>query len=165
MLRGQALGQLFSVVPCPGPTLSHSPGTQLLCGTLVSGPCSLTLSFPSFAPHLSPPPSSVTLPHTPLCLPVWLLCTPLHSPSAPSSSSSAKGGGAPWPGGAQTYSPGSTCRYCSLAQPATASARLSSVSSHDSGFISQDATYSKPPSPMPSDVTSQVRGHLLNHLG
>uniref|UniRef100_G1L648 MTSS I-BAR domain containing 2 n=1 Tax=Ailuropoda melanoleuca TaxID=9646 RepID=G1L648_AILME len=44
---------------------------------------------------------------------------------------------------------------CSLAQPATAAARLSSVSSHDSGFVSQDATYSKPPSPMPSDITSQ----------
>ncbi|XP_034087775.1 protein MTSS 2-like isoform X4 [Gymnodraco acuticeps] len=34
--------------------------------------------------------------------------------------------------------------------------RLSSVSSHDSGFVSQDANiYSKPPSPMPSDITSQ----------
>ncbi|CAI5646295.1 unnamed protein product [Oreochromis niloticus] len=34
--------------------------------------------------------------------------------------------------------------------------RLSSVSSHDSGFVSQDANiYSKPPSPMPSDFTSQ----------
>uniref|UniRef100_A0A8C7X2R5 MTSS I-BAR domain containing 2 n=1 Tax=Oryzias sinensis TaxID=183150 RepID=A0A8C7X2R5_9TELE len=32
--------------------------------------------------------------------------------------------------------------------------RLSSVSSHDSGFVSQDANiYSKPPSPMPSDLT------------
>ncbi|XP_057349183.1 protein MTSS 2 isoform X2 [Manis pentadactyla] len=96
----------------------------------------------------------------------WSYQTPPSSPSssssrkssmcsAPSSSSSAKGGGTPWPGGAQTYSPSSTCRYRSLAQPATATARLSSVSSHDSGFISQDATYSKPPSPMPSDITSQ----------
>ncbi|XP_023379429.1 MTSS1-like protein [Pteropus vampyrus] len=96
----------------------------------------------------------------------WSYQTPPSSPSssssrkssmcsAPSSSSSAKGGGAPWPGGAQTYSPGSTCRYRSLAQPATATTRLSSVSSHDSGFVSQDATYSKPPSPMPSDITSQ----------
>uniref|UniRef100_A0A480N4P0 MTSS1-like protein isoform X10 n=1 Tax=Sus scrofa TaxID=9823 RepID=A0A480N4P0_PIG len=103
----------------------------------------------------------------------WSYQTPPSSPSssssrkssmcsAPSSSSSAKGGGAPWPGGAQTYSPGSTCRYRSLAQPATATARLSSISSHDSGFISQDATYSKPPSPMPSDITSQVRWHLQN---
>uniref|UniRef100_A0A2R8ZHM7 MTSS I-BAR domain containing 2 n=1 Tax=Pan paniscus TaxID=9597 RepID=A0A2R8ZHM7_PANPA len=96
----------------------------------------------------------------------WSYQTPPSSPSssssrkssmcsAPSSSSSAKGGGAPWPGGAQTYSPSSTCRYRSLAQPATTTARLSSVSSHDSGFVSQDATYSKPPSPMPSDITSQ----------
>ncbi|KAM6177278.1 protein MTSS 2 isoform 2-T2 [Erethizon dorsatum] len=96
----------------------------------------------------------------------WSYQTPPSSPSssssrkssmcsAPSSSSSAKGGGAPWPGGAQTYSPSSTCRYRSLAQPVTATTRLSSVSSHDSGFISQDATYSKPPSPMPSDITSQ----------
>ncbi|XP_032983062.1 protein MTSS 2 isoform X11 [Rhinolophus ferrumequinum] len=96
----------------------------------------------------------------------WSYQTPPSSPSssssrkssmcsAPSSSSSAKGGGAPWPGGAQTYSPSSTCRYRSLAQPATATARLSSISSHDSGFVSQDATYSKPPSPMPSDITSQ----------
>ncbi|XP_036009938.1 protein MTSS 2 isoform X9 [Mus musculus] len=94
----------------------------------------------------------------------WSYQTPPSSPSssnsrkssmcsAPSSSGSAKGGGAPWPGGAQTYSPSSTCRYRSLAQPATT--RLSSVSSHDSGFVSQDPTYSKPPSPMPSDITSQ----------
>uniref|UniRef100_A0A2K6KLM9 MTSS I-BAR domain containing 2 n=1 Tax=Rhinopithecus bieti TaxID=61621 RepID=A0A2K6KLM9_RHIBE len=96
----------------------------------------------------------------------WSYQTPPSSPSssssrkssmcsAPGSSSSAKGGGAPWPGGAQTYSPSSTCRYRSLAQPATTTTRLSSVSSHDSGFVSQDATYSKPPSPMPSDITSQ----------
>ncbi|XP_046538775.1 protein MTSS 2 isoform X3 [Equus quagga] len=64
----------------------------------------------------------------------WSYQTP---PSSPSSSSSRKSS------------------MCSLAQPATTTARLSSVSSHDSGFISQDATYSKPPSPMPSDITSQ----------
>ncbi|XP_068943731.1 protein MTSS 2 isoform X3 [Petaurus breviceps papuanus] len=92
----------------------------------------------------------------------WSYQTP---PSSPSSSGSRKSsmcssgnstkGGAPWPGGSQTYSPSSTCRYRSLAQPVNTSTRLSSVSSHDSGFISQDATYSKPPSPMPSDITSQ----------
>ncbi|XP_060254201.1 protein MTSS 2 isoform X3 [Ovis aries] len=63
----------------------------------------------------------------------WSYQTP---PSSPSSSSSRKSS------------------MCSLAQPAPA-ARLSSVSSHDSGFVSQEATYSKPPSPMPSDITSQ----------
>ncbi|XP_075796749.1 protein MTSS 2 isoform X7 [Pelodiscus sinensis] len=92
----------------------------------------------------------------------WSYQTPPSSPSSSgsrkssmcSSANSAKGGTA-WPGGSQTYSPGSTYRYRSLAQPASANTRLSSVSSHDSGFISQDATYSKPPSPMPSDITSQ----------
>uniref|UniRef100_A0A672H7V4 Protein MTSS 2-like n=1 Tax=Salarias fasciatus TaxID=181472 RepID=A0A672H7V4_SALFA len=50
--------------------------------------------------------------------------------------------------------PGDICAFSS-AQP-DAAHRLSSVSSHDSGFISQDAnTHSKPPSPMPSDITSQ----------
>ncbi|XP_076127603.1 protein MTSS 2-like isoform X1 [Alosa pseudoharengus] len=46
---------------------------------------------------------------------------------------------------------------CSLVHlPPGGAHRLSSVSSHDSGFISQDAnTHSKPPSPMPSDITSQ----------
>ncbi|XP_068943734.1 protein MTSS 2 isoform X6 [Petaurus breviceps papuanus] len=64
----------------------------------------------------------------------WSYQTP---PSSPSSSGSRKSS------------------MCSLAQPVNTSTRLSSVSSHDSGFISQDATYSKPPSPMPSDITSQ----------
>ncbi|NXJ80824.1 MTSS1 protein, partial [Trogon melanurus] len=97
----------------------------------------------------------------------WSYQTPPSSPSSSSSRkssmcssvSSAKGGTA-WPGGAQTCSPSSTYRYRSLAQPPAAAppaaaTRLSSVSSHDSGFISQDAAYSKPPSPMPSDITSQ----------
>ncbi|NWX17081.1 MTSSL protein, partial [Aegotheles bennettii] len=91
----------------------------------------------------------------------WSYQTPPSSPSSSSSRkssmcssvSSAKGGVA-WPSGAQTCSPSSTYRYRSLAQP-PATTRLSSVSSHDSGFISQDAAYSKPPSPMPSDITSQ----------
>ncbi|XP_019352835.1 protein MTSS 2 isoform X4 [Alligator mississippiensis] len=92
----------------------------------------------------------------------WSYQTP---PSSPSSSGSRKSsmcssvnstkGGTSWPGGSQTCSPSSTYRYRSLAQPVNANTRLSSVSSHDSGFISQDAMYSKPPSPMPSDITSQ----------
>lgn len=103
----------------------------------------LKLSFPSFV----------------------LLLSLAPRPACPPSSVSSAKGGLPWPGGAQTCSPSSTYRYRSLAQPASASTRLSSVSSHDSGFISQDAAYSKPPSPMPSDITSQVqwawRGMML----
>ncbi|XP_052457314.1 protein MTSS 2-like isoform X3 [Carassius gibelio] len=66
----------------------------------------------------------------------WSYQTP---PSSPNSSGSRKSS------------------MCSVAQPLTTAAhRLSSVSSHDSGFISQDANvYSKPPSPMPCDITSQ----------
>ncbi|NXI70534.1 MTSSL protein, partial [Anseranas semipalmata] len=89
-----------------------------------------------------------------LSFPSFVLPAPPRPACPPSSVSSAKGG-LPWPGGAQTCSPSSTYRYRSLAQPASAGTRLSSVSSHDSGFISQDAAYSKPPSPMPSDITSQ----------
>lgn len=81
----------------------------------------------------------------------------LTSRCTPSSVSSAKGGVA-WPGGAQTCSPSSTYRYRSLAQPPAATTRLSSISSHYSSFISQGTAYSKPPSPMPSDITGQVRG-------
>ncbi|KAG2470143.1 MTSSL protein, partial [Polypterus senegalus] len=73
----------------------------------------------------------------------WSYQTP---PSSPSSSGSRK-----------SSMCSSSYRYRSLAQPpAGGTQRLSSVSSHDSGFISQDAAvYSKPPSPMPSDITSQ----------
>ncbi|XP_038223886.1 protein MTSS 2 isoform X6 [Dermochelys coriacea] len=101
----------------------------------------------------------------------WSYQTP---PSSPSSSGSRKSsmcssvnstkGGTAWSGGSQTYSPGSTYRYRSLAQPVNANTRLSSVSSHDSGFISQDATYSKPPSPMPSDITSQLKPMNVAHV-
>uniref|UniRef100_A0A2K5M6X0 MTSS I-BAR domain containing 2 n=1 Tax=Cercocebus atys TaxID=9531 RepID=A0A2K5M6X0_CERAT len=72
----------------------------------------------------------------------WSYQTP---PSSPSSSSSRKSS------------------MCSLAQPVTTTTRLSSVSSHDSGFVSQDATYSKPPSPMPSDITSQDWSKVGSH--
>ncbi|XP_075875513.1 MTSS I-BAR domain containing 2a isoform X3 [Nelusetta ayraudi] len=66
----------------------------------------------------------------------WSYQTP---PSSPSSAGSRKSS------------------MCSLLQmPSAGAHRLSSVSSHDSGFVSQDAnTLSKPPSPMPSDITSQ----------
>ncbi|XP_028811705.1 protein MTSS 2 isoform X2 [Denticeps clupeoides] len=95
----------------------------------------------------------------------WSYQTPPSSPSSSgsrkssmcSSVNSAHSSASRSSGGSQTHSPSSSCRYRSLAQPPPAAAhRLSSVSSHDSGFISQDANiYSKPPSPMPSDITSQ----------
>ncbi|XP_058237339.1 protein MTSS 2 isoform X1 [Hemibagrus wyckioides] len=95
----------------------------------------------------------------------WSYQTPPSSPSSSgsrkssmcSSVNSAHSSASRSSGGSQTHSPSSSCRYRSLAHPPPGGAhRLSSVSSHDSGFISQDANiYSKPPSPMPSDITSQ----------
>ncbi|XP_019910660.2 protein MTSS 2 isoform X1 [Esox lucius] len=95
----------------------------------------------------------------------WSYQTPPSSPSSSgsrkssmcSSVNSANSSASRSSGGSQTHSPSSSYRYRSLAQPPPGGAhRLSSVSSHDSGFISQDANvYSKPPSPMPSDITSQ----------
>ncbi|XP_047678559.1 MTSS I-BAR domain containing 2a isoform X2 [Tachysurus fulvidraco] len=66
----------------------------------------------------------------------WSYQTP---PSSPSSTGSRKSS------------------MCSLVHlPPGGAHRLSSVSSHDSGFISHDANmHSKPPSPMPSDIISQ----------
>uniref|UniRef100_A0A671U1Z3 MTSS I-BAR domain containing 2b n=1 Tax=Sparus aurata TaxID=8175 RepID=A0A671U1Z3_SPAAU len=72
----------------------------------------------------------------------WSYQTP---PSSPSSSGSRKSSMCSLPH--QPPPPGGIAAH-----------RLSSVSSHDSGFVSQDANiYSKPPSPMPSDITSQVQ--------
>uniref|UniRef100_A0A3P9N4J3 MTSS I-BAR domain containing 2b n=1 Tax=Poecilia reticulata TaxID=8081 RepID=A0A3P9N4J3_POERE len=71
----------------------------------------------------------------------WSYQTP---PSSPSSSGSRKSSMCSMP--QQPPPPGGIAAH-----------RLSSVSSHDSGFVSQDANiYSKPPSPMPSDITSQL---------
>uniref|UniRef100_H2MKW2 MTSS I-BAR domain containing 2 n=1 Tax=Oryzias latipes TaxID=8090 RepID=H2MKW2_ORYLA len=68
----------------------------------------------------------------------WSYQTP---PSSPSSSGSRKSSMCSLP--LQPPPPGGIAAH-----------RLSSVSSHDSGFVSQDANiYSKPPSPMPSDLT------------
>uniref|UniRef100_A0A8D2CVR4 MTSS I-BAR domain containing 1 n=1 Tax=Sciurus vulgaris TaxID=55149 RepID=A0A8D2CVR4_SCIVU len=75
------------------------------------------------------------------------VCSSLNSVNSSDSRSS----------GSHSHSPSSHYRYrgSSLAQQAPV--RLSSVSSHDSGFISQDAFQSKSPSPMPPETTNQRR--------
>ncbi|KAM9409749.1 protein MTSS 2-like isoform 2-T2 [Pholidichthys leucotaenia] len=97
------------------------------------------------------------------------MCSSVNSAHSSASRSSGGGGsgvGIGGGGGSLPHSPtsssSSSCRYRSSLphQPpppgGIAAHRLSSVSSHDSGFVSQDANiYSKPPSPMPSDITSQ----------
>ncbi|KAM5137656.1 protein MTSS 1 isoform 4-T4 [Callospermophilus lateralis] len=57
--------------------------------------------------------------------------------------------------GSHSHSPSSHYRYRSSNLAQQAPVRLSSVSSHDSGFISQDAFQSKSPSPMPPETTNQ----------
>ncbi|KAM4743864.1 protein MTSS 2 isoform 4-T4 [Anableps anableps] len=93
------------------------------------------------------------------------MCSSVNS--AHSSASRSSGGGVgvgSSGGGSQPHSPSSSSSYryrSSMPQQppplgGIAAHRLSSVSSHDSGFVSQDPNiYSKPPSPMPSDITSQ----------
>ncbi|XP_065808566.1 protein MTSS 2 isoform X1 [Labrus bergylta] len=98
------------------------------------------------------------------------MCSSVNSAHSSASRSSGGGGSAGFGGGggggSQPHSPTSSSssyvRYRSslphqnLPPGGIAAHRLSSVSSHDSGFVSQDANiYSKPPSPMPSDITSQ----------
>ncbi|KAM6214877.1 protein MTSS 1 isoform 5-T5 [Rhynchocyon petersi] len=58
--------------------------------------------------------------------------------------------------GSHSHSPSSHYRYRSSNLPQQAPVRLSSVSSHDSGFISQDAFQSKSPSPMPPEAPTQL---------
>uniref|UniRef100_A0A6Q2ZM76 MTSS I-BAR domain containing 1 n=1 Tax=Esox lucius TaxID=8010 RepID=A0A6Q2ZM76_ESOLU len=74
------------------------------------------------------------------------MCSSLNSVNSSDSRSS----------GSHCHSPTSHYRYRSSALPQQGPARLSSVSSHDSGFISQDAYQSKSPSPMPPDGHPQV---------
>nr|XP_060467259.1 protein MTSS 1 isoform X8 [Panthera onca] len=73
------------------------------------------------------------------------VCSSLNSVNSSDSRSS----------GSHTHSPSAHYRYrgSNLAQQAPV--RLSSVSSHDSGFISQDAFQSKSPSPMPPEAPNQ----------
>ncbi|XP_061109547.1 protein MTSS 1-like isoform X2 [Conger conger] len=74
------------------------------------------------------------------------MCSSLNSVNSSDSRSS----------GSHTHSPSSHYRYRSSTLPQQAPARLSSVSSHDSGFISQDAFQSKSPSPMPPEAVPQA---------
>ncbi|KAI1901910.1 hypothetical protein AGOR_G00039290 [Albula goreensis] len=74
------------------------------------------------------------------------MCSSLNSVNSSDSRSS----------GSHTHSPSSHYRYRSSTLPQQAPARLSSVSSHDSGFISQDAFQSKSPSPMPPETVPQT---------
>eukprot|EP00063_Salmo_salar_P057893 XP_014032728.1 PREDICTED: metastasis suppressor protein 1 isoform X3 [Salmo salar] len=81
------------------------------------------------------------------------MCSSLNSVNSSDSRSS----------GSHCHSPTSHYRYRSSALPQQGPARLSSVSSHDSGFISQDAYQSKSPSPMPPDTHPQLSNGYDHH--
>uniref|UniRef100_A0A672GJE4 IMD domain-containing protein n=1 Tax=Salarias fasciatus TaxID=181472 RepID=A0A672GJE4_SALFA len=74
------------------------------------------------------------------------MCSSLNSVT--SSDSRSSGSHCPSPSGLFRHRASSSS---SSAPPQQTPARLSSVSSHDSGFLSQDAFQSKSPSPMPPD--------------
>ncbi|XP_030799772.1 protein MTSS 1 isoform X5 [Camarhynchus parvulus] len=74
------------------------------------------------------------------------VCSSLNSVNSSDSRSS----------GSLSHSPSSHYRYRSSNLPQQAPMRLSSVSSHDSGFMSQDAFQSKSPSPMPPEAPNQL---------
>uniref|UniRef100_A0A665UK33 Protein MTSS 1-like n=1 Tax=Echeneis naucrates TaxID=173247 RepID=A0A665UK33_ECHNA len=84
------------------------------------------------------------------------MCSSLNSVNSSDSRSS----------GSHCHSPTSHFRYrasssSSSVLPQQTPARLSSVSSHDSGFISQDAFQSKSPSPMPPETSQLSNGFDL----
>ncbi|XP_056619548.1 protein MTSS 1-like isoform X3 [Triplophysa dalaica] len=82
------------------------------------------------------------------------MCSSLNSVNSSDSRSS----------GSHSHSPSPHYRYRSSTLPQQAPARLSSISSHDSGFISQDAFQSKSPSPMPSESAPQL-SNGYDHYG
>uniref|UniRef100_A0A8B9L4V1 MTSS I-BAR domain containing 1 n=1 Tax=Astyanax mexicanus TaxID=7994 RepID=A0A8B9L4V1_ASTMX len=73
------------------------------------------------------------------------MCSSLNSVNSSDSRSSSS----------HSHSPTSHFRYRGSALPQQGSTRLPSVSSHDSGFTSQDTCQSKSPSPMPPDFNTQ----------
>ncbi|XP_063041523.1 protein MTSS 1-like [Engraulis encrasicolus] len=81
------------------------------------------------------------------------MCSSLNSVNSSDSRSS----------GSHSHSPTSHYRYRGSAPPQQGPGRLPSVSSHDSGFISQDAYQSKSPSPMPPENAPQLSNGYDHH--
>ncbi|NXN27848.1 MTSS1 protein, partial [Nycticryphes semicollaris] len=86
----------------------------------------------------------------------WSYQTPPSSPSTTMSRKSSVCSSDSRSSGSHSHSPSSHYRYRSSNLPQQAPMRLSSVSSHDSGFMSQDAFQSKSPSPMPPEAPNQL---------
>uniref|UniRef100_A0AAR2LVZ4 IMD domain-containing protein n=1 Tax=Pygocentrus nattereri TaxID=42514 RepID=A0AAR2LVZ4_PYGNA len=108
------------------------PSSEQVISDLKGSECSWSYQTPPSSPSTTSRKSS--------------MCSSLNSVNSSDSRSSSS----------HSHSPTSHFRYRGSALPQQGSVRLPSVSSHDSGFTSQDTCQSKSPSPMPPDTNTQV---------
>ncbi|GAA6069351.1 protein MTSS 1 isoform X4 [Tachysurus ichikawai] len=116
------------------------PSSEQVIADLKGSECSWSYQTPPSSPSTTSRKSS--------------MCSSLNSVNSSDSRSSSS----------HSHSPTSHFRYRGSALPQQGSVRLPSVSSHDSGFTSQDTCQSKSPSPMPPDGSVQVRVHELGFV-
>ncbi|MCI4381516.1 hypothetical protein PGIGA_G00252750 [Pangasianodon gigas] len=107
------------------------PSSEQVIADLKGSECSWSYQTPPSSPSTTSRKSS--------------MCSSLNSVNSSDSRSSSS----------HSHSPTSHFRYRGSALPQQGSVRLPSVSSHDSGFTSQDTCQSKSPSPMPPDGSVQ----------
>ncbi|XP_046714975.1 protein MTSS 1-like isoform X1 [Silurus meridionalis] len=107
------------------------PSSEQVIADLKGSECSWSYQTPPSSPSTTSRKSS--------------MCSSLNSVNSSDSRSSSS----------HSHSPTSHFRYRGSALPQQGSVRLPSVSSHDSGFTSQDTCQSKSPSPMPPDGSMQ----------
>ncbi|XP_060771304.1 protein MTSS 1-like isoform X2 [Neoarius graeffei] len=108
------------------------PSSEQVIADLKGSECSWSYQTPPSSPSTTSRKSS--------------MCSSLNSVNSSDSRSSSS----------HSHSPTSHFRYRGSALPQQGSVRLPSVSSHDSGFTSQDTCQSKSPSPMPPDGSVQL---------
>uniref|UniRef100_A0AAR2M022 IMD domain-containing protein n=1 Tax=Pygocentrus nattereri TaxID=42514 RepID=A0AAR2M022_PYGNA len=108
------------------------PSSEQVISDLKGSECSWSYQTPPSSPSTTSRKSS--------------MCSSLNSVNSSDSRSSSS----------HSHSPTSHFRYRGSALPQQGSVRLPSVSSHDSGFTSQDTCQSKSPSPMPPDTNTQL---------
>ncbi|XP_062843097.1 protein MTSS 2-like isoform X2 [Trichomycterus rosablanca] len=107
------------------------PSSEQVIADLKGSECSWSYQTPPSSPSTTSRKSS--------------MCSSLNSVNSSDSRSSSS----------HSHSPTSHFRYRGSILPQQGSVRLPSVSSHDSGFTSQDTCQSKSPSPMPPDSSTQ----------
>ncbi|TSP90482.1 Metastasis suppressor protein 1 [Bagarius yarrelli] len=116
------------------------PSSEQVIADLKGSECSWSYQTPPSSPSTTSRKSS--------------MCSSLNSVNSSDSRSSSS----------HSHSPTSHFRYRGSALPQQGSVRLPSVSSHDSGFTSQDTCQSKSPSPMPPDGNVQLVNGNMSHF-